>query len=109
MGTESFQHAFMKTSLLSRSVLFLLAASGALLCGNAHAQQVVWSQPWDVQSQVGPSSRTTRAPLIDREVADDFDVVGNVQEISAEGEYSTFFNGPAFNFQSAYVRFYASE
>lgn len=44
--------------------------------------------------------------MIDREVADDFDVVGSLQSIKAQGEYSTYFNGPAMNFQGVYVRFY---
>src|SRR3954470_19422794 len=71
-----------------------------------HAQQAVWSQYVDYKSQVGPSSHTTRNPIIDREVADDFELVGSVQSISVEGEYNSYFHGPAMNFQSAYVRFY---
>lgn len=72
----------------------------------ADGQQTIWSQPWDVNSQVGQSSQTSRNPIINREVSDDFEVVGTVQQVQVEGEYITYFNGPQINLQSVFVRFY---
>jgi hypothetical protein len=91
---------FRKTS--AAFLFFLLAFLPAL----ASAQTTIWSQPWDHRSQYGPSSQTTTDPIVDREVADDFDVVGQVEAIYADGSHITYFGSPAMQFTSAYVRFY---
>ncbi len=97
----------LRTQLLRRLPgALLLSGSLAFVAVAAHAQTPVWTQYSDYQSQVGTSSKTTDDQS-DTEVADDFDVVGTITEISANGSHITYFNSPPMNFQSAYVRFYA--
>jgi len=66
----------------------------------AHASELLFSQLSDGQSTYGPSELW--APNgVNSEVADDFDVVGNIDRVFASG-----FIWGAVNFQGVYVRFY---
>lgn len=67
----------------------------------AHASELLYSQLFDGQSIFGPSD--VWAPSnVDREVADDFDVVGNIDRVVATGSAASF-----LTFQGVHVRFYS--
>lgn len=67
----------------------------------AHASDLLFSQLFDGQSVFGPSDVWT--PLnVDREISDDFDVVGNIDRVVADGDVSG-----SVSFKGVYVRFYA--
>jgi hypothetical protein len=86
------------------AVVLLLGLLGQIPI-TAQAQNAVWNQATDYQSQVGTSTKKSDNTS-DTEVADDFDVVGTITEVSANGSHITYFNSPPMNLQSAYVRFY---
>jgi hypothetical protein len=88
----------MKQALM-RSVLGL--AAGAVLLGSAEASELLFLQNADGQSTYGPSLAWPDAGQ-NSEVADDFEVTGSIERISASG-----FIWGAVNFQGLYVRFYA--
>ena len=67
----------------------------------AQASDLLFSQFVDGQSVFGPSDVWTQSH-VDREVADDFDVVGNVDRVVASGSASDF-----LTFKGVNVRFYA--
>lgn len=75
------------------SVIWLSAASG-------QPSNLLYSQFSDGQSTFGPSELWAPAS-VNSEVADDFDVVGNIERVYAEG-----FVWGAVDFQGVYVRFY---
>ncbi len=83
----------------------LLVASIAVCLGGvavpAQAGDLLFSQLVDGQSVFGPSDVWTQSH-VDREVADDFDVVGSIDRVVADGSASDF-----LTFQGVYVRFYA--
>lgn len=64
---------------------------------------VVWSQPQNTNWAIVPSFVSTD-PVIDVEIADDFEIVGSVERIVATG-YDCFSCAPA-DVAGAYVRFY---
>ena len=65
----------------------------------ASASNLLYSQLVDGQSTFGPSELWI--PNIDSEVADDFDVVGNIDRVVANG-----FASPGTTFQGVNIRFY---
>jgi len=67
----------------------------------AQASDLLFSQLSDGQSTYGPSELWTPAG-INSEVADDFDVVGNIDRVVASG-----FIWGTVDFQGVYIRFYA--
>jgi hypothetical protein len=67
----------------------------------AQASDLIFSQMSDGQSTYGPSELWTAAG-INSEVADDFDVVGNIDRVVASG-----FIWGTVDFRGVYVRFYA--
>ena len=82
----------------------LLTALATLLLiysPSAQASELIFSQQSDNQSTYGPSQLWS-TDGVNAEVADDFDVVANVDRVSAGG-----FVWGAVNFQGVYVRFYA--
>jgi hypothetical protein len=66
----------------------------------AQASGLLYSQLSDGQSAYGPSELWAPAG-VNSEVADDFDVIGNIDRVFASG-----FIWGAVNFQGVYVRFY---
>jgi Divergent InlB B-repeat domain/IPT/TIG domain len=66
----------------------------------AQASELLFSQLSDGQSAYGPSELWTPAG-VNSEVADDFNIVGNIDRVSASG-----FIWGNVNFQGVYVRFY---
>jgi len=66
----------------------------------AQASDLLFSQLFDGQSVFGPSDVWTPSN-VDREVSDDFDVVGSIDRVVAEGSASSF-----LTFRGVYVRFY---
>ena len=87
----------MKT--ISRTLLTLLAAS--LWVSSPTARRAhCYSQAVDGQSAFGPSEVWTPSN-INSEVADDFDVVGNIDRVFANG----YVQG-SVTFKGVYVRFY---
>lgn len=88
----------MKT--IPRSILTVLAASLWVSSPSVKASDLLYSQAVDGQSAFGPSE--VWAPSnIDSEVADDFDVVGSIDRVIANG----FVSGSPI-FQGVNVRFY---
>ena len=83
----------------------LMAAAIAVCLGaiaaRAQASDLLFSQLVDGQSVFGPSDIWTQSH-VDREVADDFDVVGSIDRVVADGSASDF-----LTFQGVHVRFYA--
>lgn len=93
--------------ILVRSVLTLslLVALLVLLPALAKAQDpAIWTQYWDLQSQISHSSKTPDGA--DTELADDFNLGGSITAIGADGTHFYYFNSPPMNLQAAYVRFY---
>jgi hypothetical protein len=88
----------MKT--FARIVLIAVAASLWTFSPSAKASEVIFSQYSDNQSTFGPSQFWPAAD-INTEIADDFNVVANIDRISASG----FVWGPV-DFQGVYIRFY---
>src|SRR5262249_3612145 len=66
----------------------------------AQASDLLFSQLSDNQSTYGPSELWTPTG-VNSEVADDFEIVGNIDRVFASG-----FIWGAVNFQGVYVRFY---
>jgi hypothetical protein len=91
----------MKTIPRIRVLLTVLAAFVWVSSHSAKAGELIFSQYSDNQSTFGPSQLWTPAG-VNSEVADDFDVVANIDRVSAGG-----FVWGAVNFQGVYVRFYA--
>jgi hypothetical protein len=75
---------------------------------NAQAQtnSLLWSQIWDNQSIIGPSTETRSvSPAINMEIADDFEVGGTIQRVVVSGYRD--FNAPSNPVvYGAKVRFY---
>ena len=74
-----------------------------LICAamvRAQASELLFSQLSDGQSTYGPSELWTPAG-INSEVADDFEVIGNIDRVFAQG-----FIWGSVDFQGVYVRFY---
>jgi hypothetical protein len=94
-----------RTSRSNKRAALLCACATFLLTTVADAQQPIWTQYFDHQSQISSSSKTTDNET-DTEIADDFDVTGTVDAIRAEGSHLYYFNSPPMNLQSVYVRFY---
>ena len=95
----------MKTRIISSiriglGSLLLLLLTGL---GPAAAGDVIFSQPVDNQSTFGPSE-IWAASGVNTELADDFNVVGDIGRIVANG-----FVWGVVDFQGAYVRFYEFE
>jgi hypothetical protein len=88
----------MKTIL--RTLLTVLAASLWVSSPAAKASALLYSQAVDGQSAFGPSEVWTPSN-INSEVADDFDVVGNIDRVFANG----YVQG-SVTFEGVYVRFY---
>src|ERR1041384_4304197 len=82
-------------------LLAVLAASLWVAGTSAKASELIYSQQSDNQSTYGPSQFWS-AGSVNSEVADDFNVVANIDRVSAGG-----FVWGAVNFQGVYVRFYA--
>jgi hypothetical protein len=81
------------------TVVVLAAFIGTGLV-RAQASGLLYSQLSDGQSTYGPSELWTPAG-VNSEVADDFNIVGNIDRVFASG-----FIWGAVNFQGVYVRFY---
>src|SRR5918995_4337089 len=81
----------------------VVVVSAFILAGlvRAQASDLLFSQMSDGQSAFGPSELWTAAG-INSEVADDFDVVGNIDRVVASG-----FIWGTVDFRGVYVRFYA--
>jgi len=88
----------MKT--ISRSLLTVLAASLWISNPSAKASDLLYSQAVDGQSAFGPSEVWTPSN-INSEVADDFEVVGSINRVFANG----YVQG-AVTFEGVHVRFY---
>ncbi|HEY0408001.1 MAG TPA: Ig-like domain-containing protein, partial [Pyrinomonadaceae bacterium] len=73
---------------------------------NPQSNALIWSQPGDNQSIIGPSVKTQTGTPVDKEVADDFDITGTVERVFMNG-YRDFTapRNPVVN--GVYVRFYA--
>src|SRR6478735_3517026 len=80
--------------------LLALAASICFFIASAEASELLFSQNADGQSTYGPSELWPAAS-VNSEIADDFDVVANIDRVSAGG-----FIWGTINFQGVYVRFY---
>jgi hypothetical protein len=91
----------MKTT--SQILLTVVAAFASLLVlsPSIKASELIYSQFSDNQSTYGPSL-VWSAEGVNAEVADDFNVVANIDRVSAGG-----FIWGTVNFQGVYVRFYA--
>jgi outer membrane protein assembly factor BamB len=98
----------LRRALKNFNRLLIISLTPMLLALAAHceAQAAVWAQNWDHQAIVRSSTRTSDNSG-DREIADDFEVVGTITSVEAEGSHVSFFNSPPMNLQSAIVRFYA--
>src|SRR6478736_5295760 len=81
-------------------LLTLLAASLWMCSPSPAASELLFSQNADGQSTYGPSELWPAAS-VNSEIADDFDVVANIDRVSAGG-----FIWGTINFQGVYVRFY---
>lgn len=79
----------------------ILAASVWTAVASTQASELLFSQLPDYQSAYGPSEMWSPAG-INSEVADDFDVVGSIDRVVADG----FVLGPV-DFRGVHVRFYA--
>ena len=88
----------MKT--ISRTLLIVLAASLWVSSPSAKASDLLYSQAVDGQSAFGPSEVWTPSN-INSEVADDFDLVGNIDRVIANG----YVQG-SVTFEGVNVRFY---
>jgi hypothetical protein len=88
----------MKTT--SRTLLTLAVSLGVFIA-STKASQLLFSQYADGQSTFGPS-QLWPAGNVNSEIADDFNVVANIDRVSAGG-----FVWGTVNFQGVYVRFYA--
>ena len=89
----------MKT--MKRRLVASIAACLGAIAFPAQASDLLFSQLVDGQSVFGPSD--VWAPSnVDREVADDFDVVGSIDRVVADGSASAF-----LPFKGVHVRFYA--
>lgn len=64
---------------------------------------LLWQQSWDGQSSYGPS---VRSAVVDQEIADDFDIVGEIDRLVATGSRG-FGAPPSPTVQAVEVRFYA--
>ena len=88
-----------------KTIKRLLAAAIAACLGAiavpAQASDLLFSQLVDGQSVFGPSDIWTPSN-VDREVADDFDVVGSIDRVVADGSASSF-----LTFKGVHVRFYS--
>ena len=89
----------MKT--MKRLLAAAIAACLGAIAVPAQASDLLFSQLVDGQSVFGPSDVWTPSN-VDREVADDFDVVGSIDRVVADGSASDF-----LTFQGVHVRFYA--
>src|SRR5678816_2974598 len=81
-------------------LLTLLAASLWMCSPSSAASELLFSQNADGQSTYGPSQLWS-ASNVNSEIADDFNVVANIDRVYASG-----FIWGAVNFQGVYVRFY---
>ena len=78
----------------------IVARLGAM-AAPAQASDLLFSQLVDGQSVFGPSDVWVPSN-VDREVSDDFDVMGSIDRVVADGSASSF-----LTFQGVHVRFYA--
>src|SRR4029434_2201854 len=81
-------------------LLTLLAASLWICSPSLAASELLFSQNADGQSTYGPS-QCWSAGGVNSEIADDFNVVANIDRV-----YTSGFIWGAVNFQGVYVRFY---
>ena len=81
------------------AAVVLLVASVTPALGSS----LLWQQTWDGQSSYGPSVRSS---LVDQEIADDFNIVGDVDRVVATGRLP-FGSPPDPTVQAVEVRFYA--
>ena len=86
--------------MITRLLLKVLAASLWITNPSAKASPLIYSQYSDGQSAYGPSL-VWPADGVNAEVADEFNVVANIDRVSAGG-----FVWGAVNFQGVHVRFY---
>jgi hypothetical protein len=89
----------MKT--ITSALLTVLAAWLWVSSPSAQAGELIFSQPGDNQSTFGPS-QLWAADGVNSEVADEFNLVANIDRVSVGG-----FIWGTVNFQGVYVRFYA--
>ncbi|MDT7777884.1 MAG: hypothetical protein QOC99_396, partial [Acidobacteriota bacterium] len=61
---------------------------------------------WDFQSEFGPSVVTQFGPPVDKELADDFDITGDIDRVVVYGARDGIGSAPAA-VRGAFVRFYA--
>ena len=80
-------------------LLPLLVAAATPAAGGS----LLWQQTWDGQSGYGPSIRSS---LVDKEIADDFNVTGTIDRVVATGSRG-FGAPPSPAVQAVEVRFYA--
>ncbi len=90
----------MKLKLIQKLTIVALAAFLLATVSPARASEVIYSQAVDGQSIFGPSEVWTPSN-INSEVADDFDVVGSIDRVFANGYVSG-----SVTFGGVYVRFY---
>lgn len=88
----------MKSKIVA--VVFLFAALSCTAVLQAQTSGLLYSQLSDGQSTFGPSELWTPAS-VNSEVADDFNVIGNIDRVFASG-----FIWGTVDFQGVYVRFY---
>ncbi|MEY2529683.1 MAG: hypothetical protein QOJ05_1773, partial [Verrucomicrobiota bacterium] len=88
----------MKT--ITRKFLQLTMLAASLWSFSARAGELIYSQSSDNQSTYGPSQLWT-ATAVNSEVADEFNVVANIDRVVAGG-----FVWGSVNFQGVYIRFY---
>ena len=94
------EHQSMQTYTRVRIFLTFLAASLWITSPAANASELIYSQYSDGQSVYGPSL-VWPADAVNSEVADEFNVVANIDRVSAGGSIW----GPV-NFQGVHIRFY---
>lgn len=100
IGRRGCELLGMKTITRTFLTLTILAASLWITSPSARADEVIYSQFHDYQSAYGPSLVWTPNG-VNSEVADEFNVVANIDRVYAGG-----FVWGTVSFQGAYVRFY---
>ena len=85
---------------MKSTILALLAALLSVSSPSASASELIYSQFSDNQSTFGPSQLWS-PNNVNSEIADEFNVTGNIDRVSAGG-----FVWGAIDFQGVYVRFY---
>src|SRR5262245_45334374 len=90
-----------KAYLMKSTIRALLAALLSVSSPSANASELIYSQLSDNRSTFGPSQLWS-PNSVNSEIADEFNVTGNIDRISAGG-----FVWGAIDFQGVYIRFYA--